>query len=125
IESAEGRGISTLDESFHAWLQVKLDGQWYHLDPTFENGDTQGTGLTYFGMTDAQRADAGGYVAPFQVGVYPWGGEAYPCLDERLTALHQAVSWERIGIHTVRLWMRDGTQMVFDTQNLSIMPEAA
>nr|MDD6335874.1 transglutaminase-like domain-containing protein [bacterium] len=43
IESAEGRGISTLDESFHAWLQVKLDGQWYHLDPTFENGDTQGT----------------------------------------------------------------------------------
>lgn len=36
---------------FHIWNIVKLDGEYYHLDATYE----EGTGLKFFAMSDEQR----------------------------------------------------------------------
>lgn len=45
----------------HEWCIVSIDGEYYYMDPTFENGDTGGLGLSYFGMSTQKRADAGGF----------------------------------------------------------------
>ena len=43
----------------HVWLLVKLDGKFYHCDPTWDSHGDGTAGLEYFGMTDAQREESG------------------------------------------------------------------
>lgn len=43
----------------HMWLMVKLDGKYYHCDPTWDSHGDGTCGLEYFGMTDEER-DASG-----------------------------------------------------------------
>ncbi|MDR0889136.1 MAG: hypothetical protein LBM28_00640 [Oscillospiraceae bacterium] len=50
------------DTQAHEWTLLKLDGEYYYADPTFENGDG-GVGLCYFGMTAEKREQAGGFYA--------------------------------------------------------------
>ncbi|MFA5658311.1 MAG: transglutaminase domain-containing protein [Oscillospiraceae bacterium] len=45
----------------HSWTILKLNGKYYYADPTFENTETGGYGLLYFGMTTAEREAAGEY----------------------------------------------------------------
>ncbi len=45
----------------HEWCIVSIDGKYYYADPTFENGETGGLGLSYFGMNTQKRADTGGF----------------------------------------------------------------
>lgn len=47
----------------HEWVMVRLDGEYYHMDPTFEL-DTV-VGLEYFGMTDKKREEEGDYPIEF------------------------------------------------------------
>lgn len=61
IEAIECGGLTYDASTAHDWVLVKLDGQWFYMDPTFENSDTFGLGLYYFGMTAAEREAAGGY----------------------------------------------------------------
>lgn len=42
----------------HMWLVVRIDGAYYHCDPTWDRGDGQ-VGLNYLGMTDQERRDSG------------------------------------------------------------------
>ncbi len=41
----------TLDDEGHMWNIVKLDGQWYHLDPTLNDSDNRRS-HAYFNLTD-------------------------------------------------------------------------
>lgn len=46
------------DGAEHGWTYAKVDGKWYHFDPTWEtsNQKTSGvSGLYYFGMNDTRR----------------------------------------------------------------------
>ena len=43
----------------HYWVVVEFNGQYYHLDPVFEQSVTAGRGLSYFGMNDAAHLDTG------------------------------------------------------------------
>lgn len=73
----------------HAWLMVQLDGEWYHMDPTFENSATGGKGLRYFGMTDAERltsVDSSILYTPFAY--YPNSPTSLTCDSVRFLALH-------------------------------------
>jgi transglutaminase-like putative cysteine protease len=45
----------------HEWCLIEIDGKYYYADPTYENGDTGGLGLSYFGMTQAERQEAGSF----------------------------------------------------------------
>lgn len=45
----------TSDVPFHMWNMVKIDGQYYHVDATWEGTGTGGQGLKYFNMTDKER----------------------------------------------------------------------
>ncbi len=42
----------------HMWLVARIDGVYYHLDPTWDSHEGR-VGLEYFGMTDQQRRDSG------------------------------------------------------------------
>ncbi len=44
------------DSAEHAWAFVKLDGEYYHCDPTWENSTFDGAGFEYFGMNSAKRS---------------------------------------------------------------------
>jgi len=54
----------------HAWTLVKIDGKWYHADPTFQlSGEpTDAYGLRYFLTDDNEREDRGFDVESFTVG---------------------------------------------------------
>lgn len=44
--------------SDHGWCYAKVDGDYYHFDPTWERSNYKSTGVnryTYFGMTDQNR----------------------------------------------------------------------
>lgn len=43
----------------HMWLIVKLDGKYYHCDPTWDSHGDGTCGLEYFGMTDEEREASG------------------------------------------------------------------
>lgn len=42
-------------EEGHSWFAGTIGDEYYHFDPTWENGDNQGEGLDYFAMTDEER----------------------------------------------------------------------
>ncbi len=43
------------DRADHGWSLVKIDGQYYHCDPTWESSAYGGNGFVYFGYTDDKR----------------------------------------------------------------------
>jgi hypothetical protein len=58
-------GLTQDSTAAHEWCILKLDDKYYYADPTFENGETGGLGLSYFGMTAAERQDAGSFNPDF------------------------------------------------------------
>ena len=87
IDAVTAGGLS-IDDTAHEWTLVKLDGSYFYMDTTFENGDG-GYGLKYFGMTSADRVSAGNYIAElFNIGGTNqiWGPEI-DATDERFSAL--------------------------------------
>ena len=50
----------------HAWNVVKIGGDWYHVDLTFDNGDKSPT-YAYFNVTDKAKGND-----------YPWDKSKYP-----------------------------------------------
>lgn len=46
------------DGAEHGWCYAKVDGQWYHFDPTWETSNQKNSGVSglyYFGMDDTRR----------------------------------------------------------------------
>ena len=92
IDAVPVGGLS-IDNTAHEWTLVKLDGSYFYMDTTFENGEG-GNGLKYFGMTTADRVNAGNYIEQtFNIGEcnQMWGPDIQ-VNDERFSAL-RAVSY--------------------------------
>lgn len=59
--------IHSTESGEHAWDLVKIDGDWYHVDVTFDTGSTAPT-YSHLNLTDAAKEDAG----------YPWDHDEFP-----------------------------------------------
>lgn len=65
--------VGTADGVAHAWNLVELDGNWYHLDATWNDPvpDTRGNVIhTYFNVSDAVMAES-----------HTWKQEVYPACE--------------------------------------------
>ena len=114
IDAVTAGGLST-DDTAHEWTLVKLDGSYFYMDTTFENGDG-GYGLKYFGMTTADRVNAGNYIAElFNIGQTNqiWGPQIYAD-DERFSAL-RSVSYAMLNReqNQIDCTDSDGTEWLF------------
>lgn len=61
VEANTCSGLTQDSMAAHEWCILKIDGKYYYADPTYENGETGGLGLSYFGMTASERQEAGGF----------------------------------------------------------------
>ena len=83
VGSYEGAGA-------HEWVIAQLDGQYYYFDATWEAGYPENDSLTYFAITEEDRAGwAGGYPAESVVfaAVVPIEGK-YDLSDTRFESIH-------------------------------------
>jgi len=67
----ENELIHSTEEGEHAWNMVKLDGDWYHCDATFDGGTGENPGYAFFNVPDSVKDD----------GSYPWNHEVFPSAD--------------------------------------------
>ncbi|MFT3889306.1 MAG: hypothetical protein QM713_14245 [Arachnia sp.] len=103
----------------HAWSLTRIDGAYFHLDPTFENGETQGQRLTWFGLTDEQRIPSVG--TPFTY-VLDTGAPVPQATDTRFAPLQDAAYFALDPVaHTVELYDENGTKTVFSTETLTLV----
>ena len=71
IFGIENQIIHSTEEGEHAWNLVKLDGDWYHCDATFDGGNNGMPAYTYFNVPDSVKDD----------GSYPWDHDVIPAAD--------------------------------------------
>lgn len=119
---ARSGGAFTTDKAAHGWTLVHLNGAWYHMDPTFESGETLGAGLWYFGMDDVRREQSG-VVQPINTGIDDWCTQAPACEDASFATLADCLAWEfDETAHRILLYERNGTQpfAAFDTVTYSM-----
>jgi len=114
IDAVTAGGLST-DDTAHEWTLVKLDGSYFYMDTTFENGEG-GYGLKYFGMTTSDRANAGNYIVEyFNIGDTNqiWGPDI-DASDERFSAL-RTVSYAVLNrrLNQISCTNIDGTEWSF------------
>ena len=53
-----------------AWNYIRVTGNWYFFDPTFELSSFEGGAFTYYGMTMAEREESGIQEENMWIGVY-------------------------------------------------------
>ena len=63
--------IHSTEEGEHAWNLVCLDGDWYHVDITFDGGMDGKPDYAYFNVPDSFKLDGG----------YPWDTSEFPEAD--------------------------------------------
>lgn len=71
IFGIENQIIHSTEEGEHAWNLVKLDGDWYHCDATFDGSSNGTPDYSYFNVPDSVKDD----------GSYPWDHEKIPAAD--------------------------------------------
>lgn len=114
IDAVTAGGLST-EETAHEWTLVKLDGDYYYMDTTWQNGDG-GAGLTYFGLTSQERESAGDFtISVINIGDTNviWGNDI-AVNNERFSDLHCAVyasfNTDRTQVDCIG---KDGSQWTF------------
>nr|MDD6335600.1 hypothetical protein [bacterium] len=122
IESDKLLGQTVKGEA-HGWNLVEIDGEYYHLDPTWERSANRGTGLAMFGLTDAARSVR--LVLPATRVGYPENTVQPPCTSERFAQLQLLAA--RCTVvpehHAVYFTSRvDGLNYVYNTRTGSIIP---
>lgn len=60
--------IHSVAEGEHAWNLVKIDGDWYHVDVTFDGRACNKPVYAYFNVPDSVKQNSG----------YPWNAEDFP-----------------------------------------------
>lgn len=63
--------IHSTEQGEHAWNVVQLDGDWYHVDVTFDGGTAQNAGYAYFNVPDSVKDD----------GSWPWDHSEIPAAN--------------------------------------------
>lgn len=63
--------IHSTEEGEHAWNMVCLDGDWYHVDATFDSAENGEPGYEYFNVPDCFKEDGG----------FPWDRDEFPVAD--------------------------------------------
>lgn len=101
----------------HQWTIVRLNDQWFHMDPTFEDSDNCGDGLCFFGMNDSAREQTG-TIVPFTTGVDGWCATAPLCESDCFNIFSTCVYWKlKANTHQILLFDSIGNEpyAVFDT----------
>ena len=106
-------------DSYHVWNMVKINGNFYHIDPTWEPQGSKS--LRYFGMTDAQRKATGIPFPEFNTNHRAEYGNI-KCIDTSFSMFHtKAKSWEFYGNHIIQVTLINGSKILFDTENLKVV----
>ncbi len=63
--------IHSTESGEHAWNVVQLDGEWYHVDVTFDGGSQSAPGYAYFNVPDSIKDD----------GSWPWDHDEIPAAN--------------------------------------------
>lgn len=63
--------IHSTEQGEHAWDIVQLDGEWYHVDVTFDGGSGNKPGYAYFNVPDTVKDD----------GNWPWDHSRIPAAN--------------------------------------------
>ena len=63
--------IHSTEQGEHAWDLVQLDGEWYHVDVTFDGGSGSKPGYAYFNVPDSIKDD----------GNWPWDHSEIPAAN--------------------------------------------
>ena len=63
--------IHSTQNGEHAWDVVQLDGEWYHVDVTFDGGVSGEPGYNYFNVPDSVKDN----------GSYPWDHDEIPAAN--------------------------------------------
>lgn len=107
------------EQEGHAWNALYFNGNWYHVDATWENSGSGGMGLQYFGVTDAQRENEG-LMKPFNRDLLEEGTLFVPiCTDESLVPLQTAIRYETdFSNHLLYLQESGGDWIAFHTDTL-------
>jgi hypothetical protein len=89
VEANTCSGLTQDSMAAHEWCILKINGKYYYADPTYENGETGGLGLSYFGITTSERQEAGGFnPSYFSIGTTGLVfGDEYDVSDTRFSAL--------------------------------------
>ena len=64
--------IHSTQNGEHAWDVVQLDGEWYHVDATFDGGVSGEPGYNYFNMPDSVKG---------RTSSYPWDHDEVPAAN--------------------------------------------
>lgn len=108
--------IENLEEN-HAWVQVKLKDNFYHMDLTWDSEAYHLYGidcLDHFGMTDEERN------TPLRFAMIPIEIDIV-CNDASLSYLRGTCEHELTKNHKLILTYEDGAQQTIDTQTLQII----
>lgn len=81
-------------DAAHQWTLVKLNGNYYHMDPTYEDG-YGGEGLVFFGMTDTVRELYDFPIEKFNV-MNMWGCNDFQANDDTFAKLWNIYVVDRI-----------------------------
>lgn len=98
------------ENSFHMWPLVWIDGQAYHLDPTWD-GDKDSASLYYFGMTDIENEDRG-IEDSWSVDIDTALDGV--CDDNRFESFRDICEFELIGNHQMEVRREDGRKEIID-----------
>ncbi len=92
----------------HMWLVVRIDGEYYHCDPTWDSNGAE-VGLKYFGMTDEERTTSGVTFSNLCIdGAY---GQIV-CNSKRFADFRDVSNFEINNDHSITLYKDDGSAPV-------------
>jgi hypothetical protein len=114
-------GHDTNADGDHMWILVKIDGNFYYCDPTWDRNADGTVGLRYFGMTTERRAETG--LTNFD-NFEAFHEDAYgpaPANDGRFSVLWDTASFEFGPEHTLILYDDGGQRNVYDTVKQEII----
>jgi hypothetical protein len=99
--------IHSTEEGEHAWDLVQIDGDWYHVDITFDSISDGEPMYSYFNVTDAVKDDMG----------YPWDHDEFPAADSvKYNYAYMNSTYVKDATEVPQLFkdsMKDGSTMIY------------
>ena len=103
----------------HAWNMVKIYGDYYQFDATFENGITEGKGLSYFGLTKEDMLEEGRIFSKWNEGFEY--SDFSDKESDKLKMLQDAIEY-KVENHVLTLYNEENEEYAkMDTYSLEII----